>query len=97
MERDGVLRLENNAWVMPPEAVVEAGVPAVKRYLLDVQEAEKAGADVTSLKLLIVVLVGSASAGKTRWVTERYKGMLAHTVISQMGTETTKIYLLCCE
>lgn len=51
---------------MPPEAVVDAGLPAVKRYLVDVQEAKNAGADVTSLRLLKVVLVGSASAGKTR-------------------------------
>lgn len=56
---------------MPPEAVVEAGIPAVKEYLLDVQEATKAGGDVTSLQLLKVVLVGSASAGKTRLVTQR--------------------------
>ncbi|CAM9979903.1 unnamed protein product [Ectocarpus sp. 12 AP-2014] len=50
---------------MPPEAVVEAGLAAVKSYLLDVQEAKKDEADVTSLQLLKVVLVGSASAGKT--------------------------------
>lgn len=67
VERAGrALRLENNPWIMPPEAVVQAGLPAVKRYLLDVQEAKRAGADVASLQLLKVVLVGSASAGKTR-------------------------------
>ncbi|CBN74748.1 LRR-GTPase of the ROCO family, putative pseudogene [Ectocarpus siliculosus] len=59
------LLLQNNPWIMPPEGVVEAGLTAVKRYLVDVQETKKAGADVTSLQLLKVVLVGSASAGKT--------------------------------
>lgn len=58
--------MENNPFVMPPEAVVEAGIPAVEDYLLDVQAAKKAGADATRLQLLKVVLVGSASAGKTR-------------------------------
>lgn len=58
---------------------MDAGLPAVKRYLLDVQEAKKAGADVTSLRLLKVVLVGSASAGKIRWVSLRNNGTLACT------------------
>lgn len=67
VDRPGtVVELANNPWIMPPEAVVEAGLPATKEYLLDVQMAKNAGADVTSLKLLKVVLVGSASAGKTR-------------------------------
>jgi len=68
---------------MPPEGVVEAGLAAVKRYLLDVQEAKEAGADVTSLQLLKVVLVGSSSAGKTRWAPAPNKGMagiLLHVV-----------------
>lgn len=60
------LKLVNNPWIMPPEAVVEAGLLAIEEYLRDVQEAENAGGYVTSLKLLKVVLVGSASAGKTR-------------------------------
>lgn len=60
------LDLAGNPWIMPPEAVVEAGLSAVKEYLLDVREARKVGADVTCLNLLKVVLVGSASAGKTR-------------------------------
>ena len=47
---------------MPPEAVVERGLEAVKIFLRDVQKAEK----VTSLHLLKVVLVGSESVGKTR-------------------------------
>lgn len=61
---------------------MDAGLPAVKRYLLDVQEAKKVGADVTSLRLLKVVLVGSASAGKTRWVSLRNNGTLACTATS---------------
>lgn len=60
------LYLADNPWIMPPEAVVEAGLSAIKGYLQDVQEARNAGADVTSLNLLKVVLVGSGSAGKTR-------------------------------
>lgn len=38
---------------------------------MDVKEAKDAGDDVTVLKLLKVVLVGSASAGKTRCVALR--------------------------
>lgn len=60
------LNLAGNPWIMPPEAVVEAGPSAIKEYLLDVQGAQNAGADVTCLNLLKVVLLGSASAGKTR-------------------------------
>lgn len=60
------MRLDGNPWVMPPEAVVEKGLEAVRKYLQDVQTAKEAGADVTSLKLLKVVLVGSSGAGKTR-------------------------------
>lgn len=51
---------------MPPEGVVEKGLGAVRLFLEDVQTAKEAGADVVSLKLLKVVLVGSAAAGKTR-------------------------------
>ena len=60
------LRLESNPWIMPPEAVVEEGLPAVVEYLIDVRTAKEAGADVKELKLLKVVLVGSSQAGKTR-------------------------------
>ena len=60
------LRLESNPWVMPPEAVVEEGLPAVVEYLTDVRTAEETGANVKELKLLKVVLVGSSQAGKTR-------------------------------
>ena len=51
---------------MPPEAVVEQGLEAVKIFLGDVQKASENKAQVRSLKLLKVVLVGAASAGKTR-------------------------------
>ena len=57
------LKLQDNPWRMPPEAVVEHGLNAIKRFLQDVQKAKK----VTSLNLLKVVLVGSESVGKTRW------------------------------
>lgn len=58
--------LGNNRWTTPPESVVEAGVPAVERYLLDVQAAKETGDDLTLLRRLKVILVGSAAAGKTR-------------------------------
>lgn len=61
------IKLKNNPWVMPPEAVVEKG-GAVHNYLLEVEEAAEAGAEVRTLKLLKVVLVGSSRAGKTRCV-----------------------------
>ncbi|CAM9863942.1 unnamed protein product, partial [Sphacelaria rigidula] len=80
VDRPGtVVELANNPWIMPPEAVVEAGLPATKEYLLDVQMAKNAGADVTSLKLLKVVLVGSASAGKTS---------LMQSIIERRGSPT---------
>ena len=60
------LRLRDNPWKMPPEAVVEQGLGAIKTYFGDVQNAIENGGQVRSLQLLKVVLVGSASAGKTR-------------------------------
>lgn len=51
---------------MPPEAVVEEGLPAVEKYLTEVQTAQEVGARVTTVQLLKVVLVGSSQAGKTR-------------------------------
>ena len=51
---------------MPPEAVVENGMAAIKTYYTDVQMAIDVGAKVTSRRLLKVVLVGASSAGKTR-------------------------------
>ena len=57
------LKLQDNPWRMPPEAVVERGLEDTKTFLQDVQKAKK----VTSLNLLKVVLVGSESVGKTRW------------------------------
>ncbi|CAM9253300.1 unnamed protein product, partial [Sphacelaria rigidula] len=74
------IRLKNNPWIMPPGAVVEEGLEAVKAYLVDVQAAKNAGADVTSLSLLKVVLVGSASAGKTS---------LMQSIIAGCGSPTT--------
>eukprot|EP00903_Cladosiphon_okamuranus_P018362 g16892.t2 len=79
VERVGDVRLKKNSWIMPPEAVVEAGLSAVKRYLVDVQETKNAGFDVTSLQLLKVVLVGSASAGKIS---------LMRSIIAGEGTPT---------
>lgn len=38
------------------------------KYLLEVQHAKEAGARIEMLQLLKVVLVGSARAGKTRYV-----------------------------
>ena len=60
------MNLSGNPWKMPPEAVVEQGLEAIKIFLRDVQKASENGAQVRSLKLLKVVLVGAASAGKTR-------------------------------
>lgn len=60
------LRMEDNPWVMPPEGVVEKGMLAVRRFLQDLRSAEEAGAQVKTLRLLKVVLVGSSQAGKTR-------------------------------
>ena len=57
------LKLQDNPWRMPPEAVVERGLEDTKTFLRDVLEAEK----VTYLHLLKVVLVGSESVGKIRW------------------------------
>ncbi len=52
---------------MPPEAVVEKGGELLK-YLREVKRAKEVGARIEMLKLLKVVLVGSARAGKTRCV-----------------------------
>ena len=60
------LNLRGNPWKMPPEAVVEQGLGAIRTYLDDVQNAMENGGQVRSLQLLKVVLVGSPSAGKTR-------------------------------
>ena len=57
---------------MPPEAVVEQGLKAIETFLGDVQKANEIGAQVRSLQLHKVVLVGSASAGKTRCPTFCY-------------------------
>ena len=61
-----MLDLRGNPWKMPPEAVVEQGPEAIRIFLGDVYKASENGAEVKSLKLLKVVLVGASSAGKTR-------------------------------
>ncbi|CAM9525926.1 unnamed protein product [Scytosiphon promiscuus] len=58
-----------NPWVMPPEGVVEKGVPATEKYLLEVRNAKAAGAPAKVLQLIKVVLIGSSRAGKTSVVT----------------------------
>ncbi|CAN0457948.1 unnamed protein product, partial [Ascophyllum nodosum] len=64
---------------MPPEAVVEQGLEAMKIFLRDVQKASESGAQVRSLKLLKVVLVGAASAGKTSLMRSIIKGTASPT------------------
>ncbi|CAN0156577.1 unnamed protein product [Ascophyllum nodosum] len=61
---------------MPPEAVVERGVEAMKTYLRDVLKAPE---EVISLRLLKVVLVGSESVGKTS---------LVQTIDAETGSRT---------
>lgn len=63
IEKNATVILTGNPWIMPPEAVVENGLHAVKMYYTDVREA---GTKVIPRRLLKVVLVGSSSAGKTR-------------------------------
>lgn len=63
IEKNVRVDLTGNPWIMPPEAVVEKDLAAVKTYYTDVREA---GAEVIPRRLLKVVLVGSSSAGKTR-------------------------------
>lgn len=60
------IHLKNNPWVMPPEAVVEAGLEALHMFLVDAEKASEVGSAVQRRRLLKVVLVGAASAGKTR-------------------------------
>lgn len=52
---------------MPPEAVAEKGLLAIEDYLTDVRTTTEAGVELSCLKLLKVVLVGSLQAGKTRY------------------------------
>ena len=64
-----LLLLDGNPWVRPPEAVLKKGRSAIRTYLVDVRTAMDAGIGYTELssqKLLKVVLVGSSQAGKTR-------------------------------
>ncbi|CAN0097131.1 unnamed protein product, partial [Ascophyllum nodosum] len=74
-----VLDLRGNPWKMPPEAVVEQGLEATKIFLGDVQKASDNGAQVRSLKLLKVVLVGAESAGKTSLMRSIIKGASSPT------------------
>lgn len=56
------LFLRSNPWISPPGAVVEEGLDGVKKYFADTQKAEEAGAEIKTLHLLKVVLVGSPNA-----------------------------------
>eukprot|EP00752_Nemacystus_decipiens_P009015 g8047.t2 len=85
--------LKNNPWVMPPEAVVEKG-GAVHKYLLEVEEAAEAGAEVRTLKLLKVVLVGSSRAGKTSLVNSIISGRPSPTVGTAADVSTVGIDLI---
>jgi len=40
VEKKAMVGLTGNPWIMPPEAVVEKGLHAVKTYYTDVREAE---------------------------------------------------------
>ncbi|CAM9890847.1 unnamed protein product [Ectocarpus fasciculatus] len=73
------LRLQDNPWIMPPEGIVNKGLPAVKKYLSDVREAEEAGAEVKTLNVLKVVLIGSSGAGKTS---------LLNSIVNDRGCRT---------
>ncbi|CBJ25495.1 LRR-GTPase of the ROCO family [Ectocarpus siliculosus] len=73
------LRLQDNPWVMPPEGIVNEGLPAVEKYLRDVREAEEAGAEVKTLNVLKVVLIGSPGAGKTS---------LLNSIVNERGSRT---------
>ncbi|CAB1104970.1 unnamed protein product [Ectocarpus sp. CCAP 1310/34] len=86
--------LGGNPWIMPPEGVVEKGLPAVESYLLDVRKAEEAGAEVKTLKLLKVVLVGSSQAGKTSLVNSIVEGRGLPTVGTPAEVSTVGIELL---
>lgn len=66
--------LGGNPWRMPPEAVVEQGLEAVRKYLIDVKSAKSEGAPTKSLQLLKVVLLGSPQAGKTRYLKYALRG-----------------------
>ncbi|CAM9834872.1 unnamed protein product [Ectocarpus sp. 6 AP-2014] len=79
---------------MPPEGVVEKGLPEVKAYLRDVRKAEEAGAEVKTLKLLKVVLVGSSQAGKTSLVNSIAEGRGLPTVGTPAEVSTVGIELL---
>ncbi|CBN78377.1 LRR-GTPase of the ROCO family, putative pseudogene (Partial), partial [Ectocarpus siliculosus] len=88
------IKLNGNPWIMPPEGVVEKGLPEVMAYLRDVRRAEEAGAEVKTLKLLKVVLVGSSQAGKTSLVNSIVEGRGFPTVGTPAEVSTVGIELL---
>ncbi|CAN0423458.1 unnamed protein product, partial [Ascophyllum nodosum] len=92
-ESDEGLYLSGNPWKMPPEAVVEQGLEAIKIFLRDVQKASENGAQFRSLKLLKVVLVGAASAGKTSLTRSIIKGAGSPTEGTLYETSTVGIEL----
>lgn len=57
------LRIDNNPWKEPPEAVVKKGMPAVREYFVDLFAD---GVTPVSRSMIKVVLVGQEGAGKTR-------------------------------
>ncbi|CAM9487752.1 unnamed protein product [Scytosiphon promiscuus] len=86
--------LPGNPWVMPPEGVVHKGAPAVNKYLLAVRDAERAGAEVKTLQLLKVVLIGSAHAGKTSLVNSIVEGRACATRGTAAEASTVGIDLI---
>lgn len=82
---------------MPPEAVVEEGLTAIEAYLKDVRAAKKAGAEIKTLQLLKVVLVGSSQAGKTRCLPATLTGvgcLFYHSCTTSL--ETINRFDSCC-
>lgn len=62
VERRGQLSLNNNDFLMPPEAVVEKGLEAVRTYFRDLF-SERVRIERHDVKALII---GQEGAGKTR-------------------------------
>lgn len=57
------LRIDNNPWEEPPEAVVKKGMAAVSEYFADLFQE---GVAPVPRRMIKVVLVGQEGAGKTR-------------------------------
>lgn len=66
---------------MPPEAIAEEGLVAIEAYLVDVRAAKEAGAEVKTLRLLKVVVVGSSQAGKARCLPARLTCQFIFTML----------------